>query len=173
MKYNSSRSTRTLPLPLKKSTKKTPNKQNKKIKLTTHQLLYDSSWNTHGDSHSNQPLEMLHTPEQDILPQTHLLATEHPPFPLWLCPQWQQPLCNIWVLLMLLCRELAGALAIRIWSLQKRIQVVRRNGTSISRPFTCGNPSSVIPLLCSQPHAAARGVNCELLTFLSMWKTNN
>lgn len=23
---------------------------------------------------------MLHTPEQDILPQTHLLATEHPPF---------------------------------------------------------------------------------------------
>lgn len=30
--------------------------------------------------------EMFHTPEQDILPQTHLSAPEHPSFPLWLCP---------------------------------------------------------------------------------------
>lgn len=151
MKYNSSRLTKNHPLPLllKAPIKNTPNKQTKwngQVDNTPAALWQQLKYTCH----SNQPPEVLYTPEHDILPQTHLLPTEHPPFPLLLCPKWHQPLCIIWVLLMLRCRELARASAVTIcFPLQKGIQVVMGNGISASRPFTCGSPPSVILLPCS------------------------
>lgn len=56
----------------------------------------------------------------------------------------------------LLCRGLAAAPLIRIWSLKKCIQAVVMGNISASRPFTCRNPPSLILLLraaatcCSQ-----------------------
>jgi len=68
----------------------------------------------------------------------------------------------------LLCRGLAGAPVTRIWSLQKCFQAVVMGNISASRPFTCGNPPSLILLLhsattcCSQRSQIPTA--CEKLT---------